>query len=75
MSPLPIDRFRLDDSLAVVTGASSGIGRHCSMMLAGMGATIVLGARRVDQLQHTVTEITQGGGKAHAFPLDVTDCQ
>lgn len=62
MSTLPIDRFRLDGSLAVVTGASSGIGRHCSMMLAGMGASIVLGARRIDQLQHTVAEITQGGG-------------
>lgn len=73
MSPLTIDRFRLDDSLAVVTGASSGIGRHCSMMLAGMGATIVLGARRIDQLQHTVTEIAQSGGKAYAFSLDVSN--
>jgi NAD(P)-dependent dehydrogenase (short-subunit alcohol dehydrogenase family) len=73
MSPLPIDRFRLNGSLAVVTGASSGIGRHCSMMLAGMGASIVLGARRIDQLQHTVAEIMQAGGKAHAFPLDVSN--
>lgn len=73
MNALPVDRFRLDGLLAVVTGASSGIGRHCSMMLASMGATVVLGSRRIDQLQHTVTEIAQGGGKAYAFSLDVSN--
>ena len=72
MNALPVDRFRLNGLLAVVTGASSGIGRHCSMMLASMGATVVLGSRRIDQLQHTVTEIAQGGGKAYAFSLDVS---
>ena len=73
MNALPVDRFRLNGLLAVVTGASSGIGRHCSMMLASMGATVVLGSRRIDQLQHTVTEIAQGGGEAYAFSLDVSN--
>jgi NAD(P)-dependent dehydrogenase (short-subunit alcohol dehydrogenase family) len=73
MSALPLDRFRLDGSLAVITGASSGIGSHCSSLLASMGAHVVLASRRIEQLQRIVSDIKQRGGKAHAFELDVTN--
>jgi len=73
MSTLPLDRFRLDGSLVVITGASSGIGSHCSSLLASMGAHVVLASRRIEQLQKIVSDIKQRGGKAHAFELDVTN--
>ena len=46
----PIERFRLDGQLALVTGASSGIGRHCSLLLASVGAKVALASRNIKQL-------------------------
>ena len=48
-----MDRFRLDGKVAVVTGASSGLGVSFAPALAEAGADVVLGARRVDRLPHT----------------------
>lgn len=48
-----LDRFRVDDRVAVVTGASSGLGVAFAQALAEAGADVVLGARRVDRLEKT----------------------
>jgi len=71
----PAERFRVDGQLAVVTGASSGIGRHCSELLARMGARVALASRRIDQLESVVKTIEQNGGSAKAFPLDVRNSE
>ena len=57
--------------VAVVTGASSGIGEATARRLAAEGFDVVLGARRLDRLQAIATDI--GGRHARALPLDVTD--
>jgi NAD(P)-dependent dehydrogenase (short-subunit alcohol dehydrogenase family) len=65
--------FDLTGRTALVTGASSGIGARIATVLAGAGARVVLGARRLDQLQRLAAEISGRGGKAHATALDVAD--
>lgn len=57
--------------IALVTGASQGIGRACALELAKAGATVALAARNVDKLAEVAAEITAAGGAAHAFALDV----
>ena len=49
--------FRLDDRVAVVTGASSGIGARCARALHDAGATVVLVARRLDRLESLASEL------------------
>jgi len=68
-----IDRFRLDGRLALVTGASSGLGTHFAHLLAQAGARVAVAARRADKLQSVVDVIAQAGGQARALSLDVTD--
>ena len=63
----------LRDQVAVITGASSGIGRACSVMLADAGARVVLLAREEQALQAVVDEITERGGTARHIVCDVTD--
>jgi 3-oxoacyl-[acyl-carrier protein] reductase len=63
----------LSERVALITGASQGIGRTCALRLAEEGATVVLAARNQQKLDQLVTEITAAGGKAAAFPLDVGD--
>jgi NADP-dependent 3-hydroxy acid dehydrogenase YdfG len=58
---------------AVVTGASSGIGRAVAASLAAAGHPVVLGARRSDQCDEVAASIREGGGDAVAFPLDLVD--
>jgi NAD(P)-dependent dehydrogenase (short-subunit alcohol dehydrogenase family) len=65
--------FRLDGKTVLVTGASSGIGKHCAIFLAQSGARLAIASRRIDQLQSVVDKITQLGGQAKAFELDVTN--
>lgn len=66
-------RFDLDGRVALVTGASSGLGRHFAQVLAQAGATVILGARRIDPLNELRDMIADGGGQARALALDVTD--
>ena len=62
---------RLDGRIALVTGASQGIGRSCALELAKAGATVALAARNVEKLADVAAEIVAAGGKAQAFVLDV----
>jgi NADP-dependent 3-hydroxy acid dehydrogenase YdfG len=64
---------KLDGKVAVVTGASSGIGEATVRSLAAEGTAVVAGARRKERLDGLVEEVTQGGGKAIAVECDVTD--
>ena len=61
----------LQGHVALVTGASQGIGRACGIALAKAGATVVLAARNEEKLNAVVAEIEATGGKAVAYPLDV----
>ena len=65
--------FDLSGSVAVVTGASSGLGARFARVLAANGAHVVCVARRVDRLTALVKEIEGAGGKALAAEADVTD--
>ena len=65
--------FDLTGTHALVTGASSGLGRHFAGTLARAGATLTLGARRADALAETVERVEADGGRAHAVVMDVTD--
>jgi 3-oxoacyl-[acyl-carrier protein] reductase len=63
----------LSGRVALVTGASQGIGRACAIKLAGLGASVAVAARNQEKLNELVNEIGASGGKASAFPLDVSD--
>jgi len=60
------------NKIILITGASSGIGEATARELAAAGATVVLGARRIDRLEKLVDEIEAAGGQARARSLDVT---
>jgi NAD(P)-dependent dehydrogenase (short-subunit alcohol dehydrogenase family) len=64
--------FDLRDQVALVTGASSGIGRHLAELLAAAGAKVALAARRVDRLAEAAREIEAAGGRCLPIALDVT---
>ena len=63
----------LSGRVALVTGASSGLGLQFAKTLAGAGAAVVLAGRRVERLKTLRAEIEAGGGDAHVVALDVTD--
>jgi len=65
----------LNGKVALITGASSGLGRRFAEVLARAGAAVGLAARRVDTLQSLASEIQAAGGKAFATKLDVADEQ
>ena len=64
---------RLAGKVAIVTGASRGIGRAICIALAQEGATIVLAARSSDTLQEAADRVTQAGGKAHVVVTELTN--
>ena len=66
-------RFSLDGKIALVTGASGGLGRHFAQVLAAAGARVCAAARRMDKLTETVAEIEAAGGRAFGVDMDVTD--
>src|SRR2546430_12322959 len=59
--------------VALVTGASQGIGRACAVRLASAGAAVAVAARNQEKLDELMSEIKASGGNAAAFPLDVSD--
>ena len=63
----------IDGKVIVITGASSGIGRAAARLLAERGAKVVLGARRVDELEAIVNEIRTSGGEATCRQTDVSN--
>jgi 3-oxoacyl-[acyl-carrier protein] reductase len=62
----------LAGKIALVTGASQGIGRACALELAKAGATVALAARNVEKLEAVAAEIDAAGGAAKAYALDVS---
>jgi NADP-dependent 3-hydroxy acid dehydrogenase YdfG len=62
----------ISNKVVAITGASSGIGKSISLLLAAHGAKVVLASRRADELKRVVAEITQAGGHAIAVETDVT---
>jgi len=63
----------LEGKVALVTGASGGLGAHFARVLADNGASVVLTARRAERLVEVAEEISRAGGAAHAYALDVAD--
>jgi NAD(P)-dependent dehydrogenase (short-subunit alcohol dehydrogenase family) len=65
--------FSLEGKVALVTGASSGFGRHFAHVLAQAGAKVVLAARRTELVEEEARKIVAAGGEACAVTMDVTD--
>lgn len=65
--------MQLDGKVAIVTGASSGIGRASALLFASEGACVVLGARRGEMLEAVTRDITEAGGQAAWLAGDVGD--
>ncbi|TDC07090.1 SDR family oxidoreductase [Nonomuraea longispora] len=73
-----LERFRLDGRVAIVTGASSGLGVAFAQGLAEAGADVVIGARRVERLEQTRRLVEETGRRCLAVPADVSrpeDCE
>lgn len=70
MNPNPFD---VNGRVALVTGASSGLGDNFARVLARNGATVAVAARRADRLEVLVADIERAGGKALAINMDVSD--
>lgn len=71
--PLPNASLDLSGQVALVTGASSGLGNRFARVLAAAGAKVAVAARRTDRLEQLAAEIRAGGGIALPIALDVTD--
>lgn len=65
--------FGLEGRVALVTGASAGLGQHFARTLAAHGAAVAVAARRADRLESLVEEIRAAGGRALALSMDVAD--
>jgi NAD(P)-dependent dehydrogenase (short-subunit alcohol dehydrogenase family) len=64
---------RLDGKVAVVTGASKGLGKAMALALGAAGARVALVSRNREQMEEVARELTAAGGQARVFPADVTD--
>jgi NAD(P)-dependent dehydrogenase (short-subunit alcohol dehydrogenase family) len=75
-SPVPVlERFALEGKVALVTGASSGLGVAFAVAMAQAGADVVIGARRRDRLDDTVRLVEAAGRRAIAVETDVTEVE
>ena len=75
MSEPTLPSFSVADQVALVTGASSGIGLHLAQVLALAGAKVALAARRIDRLEAACAAIRERGGTCLPVVLDVTDAE
>ena len=73
--PLPNASTDLSGQVALVTGASSGLGARFARVLAASGAKVAIAARRTDRLEELAAEIRAAGGTALPIQLDVTDAE
>lgn len=71
--PLPYNSNDLSGRVALVTGASSGLGERFARVLAAQGAKVVVAARRLDRLEALAADIVAAGGQAMAVRMDATD--
>src|SRR5882762_2047200 len=67
--------FSLKDKVALVTGASQGIGRDTALALAEVGAKVAVAARTEEKLTALVSDITAAGGTGFAVKMDVADAE
>ena len=67
-------RNNIEGKVVVITGASSGLGDATARHLSAQGATVVLGARRVERIRSLADELNRSGGKALAVATDVAHC-
>ncbi len=67
------ERFRIDGTVAIVTGASRGIGAACARALAECGADVVIGARSADSLADVAADVEASGRRAEAVAADLSD--
>ena len=72
VSPMVLERFRLDDQVAIICGAGRGIGAACAAAFAEAGADVVVGARSADQLAETVAAVEAHGRRAVAVAGDLS---
>jgi len=68
-----MSRWNLEGKVALVTGASGGLGAHFAKVLAEAGAEVIVGARRQEALTDVAKAIVAAGGKCSAIALDVSD--
>ena len=72
---MPPGMFSLKNKVAIVTGASQGIGRDTALAMSSAGAKVVVAARNEEKLTTLVNEIAAGGGEAFAVKMDVADAE
>ena len=65
--------MQLQNKTALITGASSGIGKETALLFAKEGALVVLTARNIDKLKEVENEIKNNNGKAESYSMDITD--
>lgn len=71
--PSPLDLFRLDDKVVLITGASSGLGVGFAQAVAAVGGTLVIAARRTDRLEEVAEKLRVDGAEVLVRTTDVTD--